>query len=207
MDTRVLIIADDRLARAGLAALLAGQPGMSVAGQIASEDAQPAALDLYQPDVVLWDTGWNPMPVLERVAALYASGAQIVALLQDDAPAAQVWTSGARGLLLRDSDTPTLLAALSAVAQGLAVLSPPLAGILRTEDRGELLAPAGQLTTREQEVLHLLAEGLANKAIAQRLAISEHTVKFHINALMGKLGAQSRTEAVVRAMRLGLVSV
>jgi DNA-binding NarL/FixJ family response regulator len=207
MDTRVLIIADDRLARAGLAALLVGQPGMSVAGQIASEDAQPAALKLYQPDVVLWDVGWNPTPVLERLADLHASGAQVVALVQDDAPAVQLWASGTRGLLLRDSDTRTLLAALSAVAQGLAVLAPSLAVVLRTEDSGDLLAPAGQLTAREQEVLRLLAEGLANKAIAQRLAISEHTVKFHINALMGKLGAQSRTEAVVRAMRLGLVSV
>ena len=207
MDTRVLIIADDRLARAGLAALLVGQPGMSVAGQIASEDAQPAALKLYQPDVVLWDVGWNPTPVLERLADLHASGAQVVALVQDDAPAVQLWASGTRGLLLRDSDTRTLLAALRAVAQGLAVLAPSLAVVLRTEDSGDLLAPAGQLTAREQEVLRLLAEGLANKAIAQRLAISEHTVKFHINALMGKLGAQSRTEAVVRAMRLGLVSV
>ena len=63
--------------------------------------------------------------------------------------------------------------------------------------------PAEALTPRETEVLHLLAEGLANKAIARRLDISEHTVKFHVNAILGKLDAQSRTGAVVRAMRLG----
>ncbi len=66
-------------------------------------------------------------------------------------------------------------------------------------------APAEALTPREREVLQLLAEGLANRAIAQRLAISEHTVKFHVNAILGKLNAQSRTEAVVRAARLGLL--
>jgi DNA-binding NarL/FixJ family response regulator len=64
---------------------------------------------------------------------------------------------------------------------------------------------AEELTPREREVLQLLAEGLANKAIAQQLTISEHTVKFHVNAIMSKLGAQSRTAAVVRATRLGLV--
>jgi len=61
------------------------------------------------------------------------------------------------------------------------------------------------LTPREQEVLQLLAEGLPNKAIASQLSISEHTVKFHVNAIMGKLGAQSRTEAVTRATRAGLI--
>ena len=61
------------------------------------------------------------------------------------------------------------------------------------------------LTPREIEVLHLLAEGMTNRAIAQRLEISEHTVKFHVNAILGKLGAQSRTDAVVRATRLGVI--
>jgi DNA-binding NarL/FixJ family response regulator len=109
--------------------------------------------------------------------------------------------------LLRDAETEAIVAALSAAAQGLRVLVPTLADAL-----GAGALPAGspaieELTVREREVLALLAQGLPNKAIAQRLAISEHTVKFHINGLMGKLGAQSRTEAVVLAMRLGLVTV
>jgi two-component system nitrate/nitrite response regulator NarL len=65
--------------------------------------------------------------------------------------------------------------------------------------------PVEDLTPRELEVLQLLAEGLPNKAIGLRLSISEHTVKFHVNAILGKLGAQSRTDAVVRATRLGLI--
>jgi DNA-binding NarL/FixJ family response regulator len=66
---------------------------------------------------------------------------------------------------------------------------------------------SGELSPRETEVLSLIAEGLANKAVAGRLDISEHTVKFHVNAILGKLGAQSRTEAVTRATRMGLISL
>ena len=85
------------------------------------------------------------------------------------------------------------------------MLDPGLAAAVKTIVDNPPLPPAEPLTARELQVLRLLAEGLANKAIAQRLAISEHTVKFHVNAIMGKLGADSRTEAVVRASRLGLI--
>jgi len=69
------------------------------------------------------------------------------------------------------------------------------------------MLPVDTLTPRESEVLHLIAEGLPNKQIAQKLSISEHTVKFHVNAILTKLGAQSRTEAVVRATRAGLIAL
>jgi two-component system nitrate/nitrite response regulator NarL len=114
-----------------------------------------------------------------------------------------VQNAGARGLLRRDTTPEPLLAALGAVLAGLLVLDPALGGSLATR----AAPPAADLTPREVEVLALLAEGLANRAIAQRLAISEHTVKFHLNAILGKLGAQSRTEAVVLAIRLGLITV
>jgi DNA-binding NarL/FixJ family response regulator len=206
MDMRVLIVGD-RLARSGLAALLAGQPGCMVVGQIGGDAATPAALDLYRPDVVLWDMSWEGASLAAQAADLRTAGAEVVALVHDATVAAQVWGSGVSGLLLRDAETEAIVAALSAAAQGLRVLVPTLADAL-----GAGALPAGspaieELTVREREVLALLAQGLPNKAIAQRLAISEHTVKFHINGLMGKLGAQSRTEAVVLAMRLGLVTV
>jgi DNA-binding NarL/FixJ family response regulator len=79
--------------------------------------------------------------------------------------------------------------------------------VLNTADSLLTDMPGSPLTAREREVLKWLAKGLANKAIAQQLAITESTVKFHVNAILGKLGAQSRTDAVVRATRLGLVSV
>ena len=206
MDIRILVVGD-RLARAGLGTLLAGQPGYAVVGQIGGDAALPSALELYRPDIVLWDIGWEPATAVEHVADLHANGAQIVALLPEDNAAAQIWSSGVRGLLPRDAETETIVAALSAVAQGLIVLAPSLAALL-----GAGALPVGAsaiepLTPREQEVLRLLAEGLPNKAIARRLGISEHTVKFHINAVLGKLGAQNRTEAVVLAMRMGLVAV
>ena len=168
-----------------------------------------AAIDIYRPDVVIWDLGWNPALALEHLADLEGANPPIVALLPDETHVAEAWTAGARGLLLRHSDPPGLAATLLAVVQGLVVLDSELASAVPpARDR----APAplmGDLTPREQEVLGLLAEGLPNKSlplvIAHRLSISEHTVKFHVNAILGKLGAQSRTEAVTRATRLGLI--
>jgi DNA-binding NarL/FixJ family response regulator len=97
-----------------------------------------------------------------------------------------------------------MAAALAAAARGLAVLDPAVAdGFIRPPED----APAEGLTAREGEVLALLAEGLSNKAIAARLGISEHTAKFHVNAILAKLGAESRAAAIVKAARLGLVAL
>ena len=211
-DLRVLVVADDSLARAGLAALLSAQPGCVVVGQVVEEGDLASALDVYRPQVVLWDLGWergpatagSPAPHLERLAELAEAGCPVVVLLADESQAGEAHIAGARGLLLRDANPERLIAALTAAAQGLAVLDPTLAGSA-LGSRDPAPAPVEALTPRELQVLHLLAEGLTNKAIAYRLDISEHTVKFHVNAVMGKLGAQSRTEAVVRATRLGLI--
>jgi two-component system nitrate/nitrite response regulator NarL len=201
---RVLIVADDPLARAGLAALLADQDGCTVVGQVAATDSLLASRDVYQPDVILWDPGWEPDFSSDRLADFAEGGVPVVALLSAPDQAAAAWTAGARGLLQRDTSTAALLAAIAAAAQGLAVIDPALAPALPLAYPG---SPTETLTPRELEVLRLLAEGLPNKAIALRLDISEHTVKFHLNAILGKLGAQSRTEAVVQAIRLGLVAV
>ncbi len=93
------------------------------------------------------------------------------------------------------------------MGRSLVVLDGSFAGDLLLSAQPEASGdrPVEDLTPRELEVLQLLAEGLANKAIAQRLGVSDHTIKFHVNAILGKLGAQSRTEAVVRATRLGLI--
>jgi DNA-binding NarL/FixJ family response regulator len=203
---RVLIVAGDPLARAGLAALLAAQPGLAVAGQAAPGAELPAALEAYRPQALVWDLGWDAATALDALAALPEDAAPSLALLPDDTHAAAARAAGARGLLLRDASGDTLAAALLGIVQGLVVLDPALAGVV-PEGRppGQPPAPAADLTPRELEVLRLLAEGLPNKAIAAHLGISEHTVKFHVNSILGKLGAQSRTEAVARATRLGLV--
>ena len=203
-DLRVLVVADDPLARAGLATLLAGQPGCSVVGQVAGDVDLVATRQVYRPDVLVWDLGWgDPTQSLERLAGLH--DVPVVALVSDEAHAADAWAAGARGLLRREADVESLVAALRSVAQGLVSFDPVLAAALIPPQDQAPTPLAEELTPRELEVLRLLAQGLPNKAIAQRLEISEHTVKFHVNAILGKLGVQSRTEAVVHATRLGLI--
>ena len=204
-EFRVLVVADDQLSRAGLAALLAAQPEATVVGQVAGDAGLSSTLDVYRPDIIVWDMGRDPTVALEHLGELEGAHPPVLALLLDQTRAADAWAAGARSILLRDSDTTSLVAAMVAVAQGLYVLDPRLpAPVLSAGDQSQPPVTGG-LTPREQEVLRLVAEGLPNKSIADHLSISEHTVKFHVNAIMGKLGAQSRTEAVTRATRLGLL--
>ncbi len=121
--------------------------------------------------------------------------------------------AGARGLLSRTTDGTQLAAAVVAAGQGLLIFDPELLPAPTTAVPAAKGADAAdgagmefeQLSARELDVLRGMAEGLSNKQIARTLGISEHTVKFHINAILGKLNAQSRTEAVVRATRAGLI--
>ena len=204
-DLRVLIVADDPLARAGMATTLADQPGCQVVGQVSSEGDLAAMLEVYQPDVFVWDLGWDTTTPLERIADLQETDAPVVALLPDHTHAAEARAAGARGLVLRNVDADRLMATLIAVSEGMVVLDPDLAPTV-LPGPGQSTPPlVEELTPRELEVLRLLAEGLPNKTIAHRLDISEHTVKFHVNSILTKLGAQSRTESVIHATRLGLI--
>lgn len=202
----MLLVGDDPLARGGLAYLLSNEPGLVVVAQADALGAA-AAVERDDPHVAVWDLGADPLGWLERLGDLGESGPPALALLLDEEPAAAAAAAveaGARGLLFRDVAGGRLAAALRALARDLLVfddtLLPPL---LRPR-----AAPQTQpepLTPRELEVLQLLAQGLSNRRIAERLGISEHTAKFHVNSIIGKLGAQTRTDAAVRAARLGLV--
>jgi DNA-binding NarL/FixJ family response regulator len=203
-ELRFVIVADDPLVRAGLAALLEHEPGLSLAAQLGGdEDVARMARDA-RADVALWDLGPASASRLERLARA-AAGLPTLALVQDDEDAAETLAAGARGALSRAADGRRVAAALAAVRQGLLVVDDPLAALVLRPRQGRPAALVEPLTPRESEVLQLLAQGLANKAIAERLGISDHTAKFHVNAILGKLGAQSRTEAIVHAARLGLV--
>ena len=202
---RVLVVAEDSLARAGLAMLLANQPALVVAGQVAADAMLPETRQVYRSHAIVWDLGTNPSRALERVGWRELD-VPVVALLPDESNAANAWAAGARGLLLRDAPAENLAAAVVAAAQGLAVIEPAFAAALLPAARDRLpTQPFEDLTPRELQVLQRMAEGQSNKAIARALGISEHTVKFHVNAILGKLSAESRTEAVVRATRLGLI--
>ena len=203
MSLRILIIAENPLARMGLAGLLSAHDDYEVVGQLSVNNLD--LLENYAPDVLLWDFGWEPD--LERIGEIVQEEIPIIALINDEIDVAAVWSAEIAGLLPQDVDAEQLGAALNAVDLGLMVIDPAFAGALRSSDPlpPESSSIDDTLTPRENEVLQLVAQGLTNKAIAQQLSISEHTVKFHINAIMTKLGAQSRTDAVVRASQKGLI--
>ena len=208
MTTRVLVVAEDPLARAGLAALLSAEDTLVVAGRSAPDEDLPAAVEALQPDVIAWDLGWQGENGLARLAES-SLGAPVVALVSEEADAWAALEASAAGALRRNADGPRIAAGLVAAAANMIVVDAEYARTVRAR-RATPLPPDAprseeepplleELTSRELEVLRLLAEGLPNKTIAQRLDVSEHTVKFHVNSLLGKLGAASRTEAVVRA--------
>ena len=205
-----MIIADDPLARAGLASLLTAQavnmqPDCEVVGQVAADNDLANAVRVYQPQTLLWDLGWEAGTALERLADLREELPPVVALVRDNAIASDVWAAGARALLRRDASVQVIAAAVGAVVRGLVTFDSTLISAVIPVRERPVEPPLEDLTPREREVLQLMAEGLPNKVIAHRLSISEHTVKFHINAILSKLGAQSRTDAVVRATRSGLI--
>ena len=134
-DLRILIVGDNPLARTGLAALLAGESGIAVVGQVVGRDDLPEDLDVYKPDIVVWDLGWEPSSALEHLADVKEIGTPVIALLTETSHAADAWNAGAVGLLMRDTDPDQLLAALDAVAQGLMVIDPQLANELPRSER------------------------------------------------------------------------
>lgn len=206
-DIRVLIVGESPLARAGLASMLGSQSGLVVAGQSAPDADLESAFTAYEPDVLVWDFGWDVAAGLDILADVHDVAPPVLALVNAPDVVSDALAQGATAVLPQDTGGDVLAAALAAAAYGLVVLTPDMLPATALAPSVDMAAPADALTPRELEVLVLVAEGLANKAIASRLGISDHTVKFHINAVMGKLGAQSRTDAVVRATRLGLITL
>jgi two-component system nitrate/nitrite response regulator NarL len=199
---RVLIVAADPLVRAGLAAALDAAPDLTVVAQLDPGAGLADEAALFQPDVVAWDLGWaheGPFELRELMAP-------VVLLLGEGQAPRDLWQQGLGGLLPRDIETGRLAAALRAAAEGWVLLDPDYARQL-APGRAAAEGLVEPLTEREMDVLQLVAEGLSNRAIAHQLEISEHTVKFHVNAILGKLDAQSRTEAAIRAAALGLILI
>ncbi len=206
-ELRILVVAEDSLARAGLAALIAGLPGCVMAGQTTGDEKLPDELELYKPDIVVWDLGLDPTQPMERLRDLRASDTPIIVLAsgEDVADAASAYR--VRGIVPRDVEGHTLLAAIRSAAEGLTAIDSHFAEALFSARGTAPEQLAEPLTPRESEVLQLLALGIPNKSIASQMGISEHTVKFHVNSILSKLGAQSRTEAVSLGTRLGLIKL
>ena len=208
---RVFIVAASPLARAGLENLLAARE-VEVVGSAATIEILTDQLSDAAPDVVLIDSSGEPLePMMGSLLASGLASDVAVVVLADGmtaAASADALRAGVRAALPGDISPEQLVSALQAVASGLLVLHPShaeeglAAGSASARALDEL---AESLTNRELEVLQMLAAGLSNKEIAARLNISEHTVKFHVASILGKLGAGSRTEAVSLGIRRGLV--
>lgn len=203
-----IIIADDHwVVREGLRMYLGRDPGFEIVGE--AEDGQQAVqlAAERQPDVILMDL---LMPVMDGITAIRTirrevPAIEIVALtsvLEDEQVVAAV-RAGAIGYVLKDAHGLELKEAIRAAADGRVHLAPEAAARLlrevRTPDRPD------RLTERETDVLRLISIGLSNKEIARRLNIGEGTVKTHVSSVLNKLGLQSRTQAALHAVRLGLV--
>ena len=208
---RAFIVAASPLARAGLENLLAAR-NVEVVGSTGTLEALTGQLADGAPDVVLIGSSGEPIePLLESVTTSgLPSDVNVVFLGDGASPAtsAEALSAGVRAVLPSDISPDQLVATLQAAASGLLVLHPaqmkdgfPAASAPQRE-ADELME---SLTRRETGVLQMLAAGLGNKEIAAQLGISEHTVKFHVASILGKLGAGSRTEAVSIGIRRGLV--
>ena len=189
---KVALLSDDPLLRAGLTSLLA---------QLGSIDV----VESGHAEVALWDAGIDAGKALSRLSELQALPMPVVAVVSDASHVAPAIAAGARGVVLRDQVGPGIHAALAAVRSGLTVIDTALASSLVPHQPARPPKGRGELTDRERQVVQLLSEGLSNKLIADRLGISDHTAKFHVNGVMMKLGASTRTEAVVEAMRRGMI--
>jgi two-component system, NarL family, response regulator YdfI len=208
---RVFLIAASPLARVTLQNRLKAQ-SVKIVGTAVSVDIVGSDLSDSQADVLLVDAaGESPEAIIESLTESdLAAEIPVVVLTEASAPAAsaQALQAGIRAVLPSEISTDKLAAALQAAAAGLAVLHPseiPVAFPASAPASQPLAELPEPLTRREREVLQMLAAGLANKEIAARLHISDHTAKFHVAAILGKLGAATRTEAVALGIRRGLV--
>ena len=207
--TRVFIVAESARSRERLEDLLDARKIEVVGGASNVEHAAEALAEEDAQVLLVEATNDSVEELLEILAATgLTREAAVVVLLDQSAPvwAGQAVQAGVRGVLSTDADGEQLALAIEAAAVGLFVLHPNEVRAERSSPaRAVALEPAESLTTRERQVLQMLAAGLGNKEIAARLKISEHTAKFHVASILGKLSASSRTEAVAIGLRRGLI--
>ncbi len=207
MAIRIVVTDDHAVVRQGLRMFLELDPELEVVGEAANGAEALALAKALRPDVVLMDL---LMPVMDGITAIgklreETPEVEVIALTSvlEDASVVGAVRAGATGYLLKDTNADELRRAVKAAAAGQVQLSPEAAVRLMREVRAPEKPEA--LTERETDVLRLLARGQANKEIARDLAIGEKTVKTHVSSILAKLGVQSRTQAVLHAMKVGLI--
>jgi DNA-binding NarL/FixJ family response regulator len=207
---RVLLADDQRVVREGLGTLLALLEGIDLVGTAADGEEAVALAAEHDPDIVLMDLRMPRVDGIEAIRRLAARGERPRAIAlttyADDASVLGALRAGARGYLTKDAGAEEILAAVQAVARGEAALDPAVQHhvLAALTEPGSPELPDG-LTPREVEVLQLIAEGLTNAEIAERLVVSAATVKSHVNHIFAKAGVRDRAQAVVYAYSNGLV--
>ncbi len=208
MHIRVLLVDDHAVVRQGLRMFLALDPDLEIVGEARNGREALEQAERLRPDVVLMDL---LMPEMDGITAIRhlrerRPEIEIVALTSvlEDASVVGAVRAGAIGYLLKDTQAEDLCRAIHAAAAGQVQLSPEAAARLMREIRTPR-SPLDDLSEREREVLGLLARGLSNRELAERLCITEKTVKSHVSSLMAKLGVSSRTQAALCAWQAGLV--
>jgi DNA-binding NarL/FixJ family response regulator len=202
-----LLLADDHpIVRAGLRAVLESEPDIVVVDDVATAEAAIERAQNGDIDVVLMDlqfgTGLGGIAATGHIAALPAAPRVVVLTTYDtEADIIAAVEAGAAGYLLKDAPPEELIAAVRAAAAGQSALAPTVTGRLMDRVR----TPATSLSAREAQVLTLVADGLSNEDIAQRLFVSQATIKSHLVHIFAKLDADSRTAAVATAVRRGLI--
>ena len=212
-NIRILIADDHTLVRAGLCALLDSEPGMEVVGEAADGVEAVYRAGALEPDVILLDLVMPRKDGIDAITEICSAdpGARILVLTSytDDDKVFPAIKAGALGYLLKDSEPHELLQAIRSVYAGEPSLAPTIARkLMRELQQPPNLPPAeNPLSEREMQVLRLVAQGLPNKEIADRIVVSERTVRAHVSNILNKLHLANRTQAALYAIREGLTDV
>lgn len=207
---RILIADDHPVFRFGLKALLEAEEDTEVVGEATTGSEAIALAAELKPDVILMDLNMPDLSGLEATRRILKAdpdtGILVVTMFDDDSVFAAM-RAGARGYILKGAEGEETLRAIRAVANGEAIFSPAVAErmmqFLTRPATAATEAPFSELTPREREVLALVAEGLTNTAIAERLVLSPKTVRNHVSNIFGKLQVADRAEAIIRAREAG----
>ncbi|MDX3452894.1 response regulator transcription factor [Streptomyces sp. ME02-8801-2C] len=222
MPVTVLLVDDEPLVRAGLRAVLEAQPDIEVVGEAADGAAVIPLVRQLRPDVVAMDVRMPLMDGIEATRAVLRTVPEpprilVVTTFENDEYVYEALRAGADGFLLKRARPAEIVHAVRLVAEGESLLFPTSVRRLAAEygDRGRdrggnraarVVLERARLTGREEEVLRLMARGLSNAEIAARLVVGAETVKSHVSALLAKLGARDRTQAVIVAYESGFVA-
>lgn len=207
--TRVLLADDHSLVRRGLALILANDPTINIVGEARDGSEVIELVATLQPDVVVMDISMTGMNGIEctRVLAERSPNTKVIILSmhRDPVYVREALRVGAKGYLIKEDTDESLISAIRNVAKGNAFLSPAVAGVVVTDFRKHIRNPLDLLSTREREVLYLIAEGRTNKEVASRLGLSVYTIEAHRSRVMEKLNLQSSVDLVRFAIRHGLI--